>query len=102
MMKDSSQTEATKARITVLEIIGGVLGILMIAFGYYMATEMFGVFNPLTMAMMSPFIILFLTIVGAYLFFRSSVSLIFKSIKRAKMDVFLLRMWSAPHLSCTE
>ncbi|MBN6826688.1 ABC transporter permease [Staphylococcus caprae] len=84
MMKDSSQTEATKARITVLEIIGGVLGILMIAFGYYMATEMFGVFNPLTMAMMSPFIILFLTIVGAYLFFRSSVSLIFKSIKRAK------------------
>ena len=25
MMKDSSQTEATKARITVLEIIGGVL-----------------------------------------------------------------------------
>ncbi|PAK74341.1 bacitracin ABC transporter permease, partial [Lentilactobacillus parakefiri] len=84
MMKDSSQTEATKARITVLEIIGGVLGILMIAFGYYMATEMFGVFIPLTMAMMSPFIILFLTIVGAYLFFRSSVSLIFKSIKRAK------------------
>ncbi|MFL1624326.1 FtsX-like permease family protein [Staphylococcus capitis] len=84
MMKDSSQSEATKARITVLEIIGGILGILMIALGYYMATEMFGVFKQLTNALASPFIILFLTIVGAYLFFRSSVSLIFKTIKRSK------------------
>ncbi|WP_331245968.1 ABC transporter permease [Staphylococcus capitis] len=84
MMKDSSQSEATKARITVPEIIGGILGILMIALGYYMATEMFGVFKSLTMALVTPFIILFLTIVGAYLFFRSSVSLIFKTIKRSK------------------
>lgn len=84
MMKDSSQSEATKARITVPEIIGGILGILMIALGYYMATEMFGVFKQLSNALASPFIILFLTIVGAYLFFRSSVSLIFKTIKRSK------------------
>ena len=78
MMKDSSQSEATKARISVPEIIGGILGILMIALGYYMATEMFGVFKSLTIALVTPFIILFLTIVGAYLFFRSSVSLILK------------------------
>ena len=84
MMKDSSQSEATKARISVPEIIGGILGILMIALGYYMATEMFGVFKSLTIALVTPFIILFLTIVGAYLFFRSSVSLIFKTIKRSK------------------
>ncbi|MDM5689194.1 hypothetical protein P7584_15515, partial [Staphylococcus aureus] len=38
----------------------------------------------LTMAMTSPFIILFLTVVGAYLFFRSSVSLIFKTLKKSK------------------
>ena len=56
----------------------------MIALGYYMATEMFGVFKSLTIALVTPFIILFLTIVGAYLFFRSSVSLIFKTIKRSK------------------
>ena len=84
MMKDSSQSEATKACISVPEIIGGILGILMIALGYYMATEMFGVFKSLTIALVTPFIILFLTIVGAYLFFRSSVSLIFKTIKRSK------------------
>ncbi|MCU5746948.1 ABC transporter permease [Staphylococcus sp. SQ8-PEA] len=84
MMKDSSKTEATQSRITVKETIGGILGIIMIALGYYIATEMFGVFKPLTLSMLSPFIILFLTIVGAYLFFRSSVSFIFKTIRRAK------------------
>lgn len=78
MMKDSIKTDATTAKVTTAEVISGVLGIAMIALGYYMATEMFGTFKALTMAMTSPFIILFLTVVGAYLFFRSSVSLILK------------------------
>lgn len=84
MMKDSTKTEATKARITIPEVIGGILGIAMIAFGYYMAMGMFTTFKALTMAMATPFIVIFLTVVGAYLFFRSSVSLIFKTAKRAK------------------
>ena len=83
-MKDRRQTEATKVKITFLELISGLLGIGMIALGYYMATEMFGTFKQLTLSMTSPFIILFLTVVGAYLFFRSTVSLIFKSIKHFK------------------
>lgn len=84
MMKDSIKTDATTAKVTTAEVISGVLGIAMIALGYYMATEMFGTFKALTMAMTSPFIILFLTVVGAYLFFRSSVSLIFKTLKNQK------------------
>ena len=84
LMKDRRQTEATKVKITFLEVISGLLGIGMIALGYYMATEMFGTFKQLTLSMTSPFIILFLTVVGAYLFFRSTVSLIFKSIKHFK------------------
>ena len=84
MMKDSVKTDVTTAKVTVIEVISGVLGIAMIALGYYMATEMFGTFKALTMAMTSPFIILFLTVVGAYLFFRSSVSLIFKTLKNLK------------------
>lgn len=84
MMKDSIKTDVTTAKVTVIEVISGVLGIAMIALGYYMATEMFGTFKALTMAMTSPFIILFLTVVGAYLFFRSSVSLIFKTLKKSK------------------
>lgn len=68
MMKDNISSEATKARITIPETVAGLLGIIMIAFGYYISTEMFGQFKALTLTMLSPFVILFLTIVGAYLF----------------------------------
>ena len=102
MMKDSIKTDATTAKVTTAEVISGVLGIAMIALGYYMATEMFGTFKALTMAMTSPFIILFLTVVGAYLFFRSSVSLIFKTLKKSKMDAYLLPMLYSHRLLCTE
>ena len=68
--------------MTVIEVISGILGIAMIAFGYYMSTELFGKFAE--QLMYAPFAILFLTIIGAYLFFRSSVSLIFKTLKRSK------------------
>ena len=46
-------------RITTFEAIGGILGIIMIVFGYYMSTEMFGVFKALTTALITPFSILF-------------------------------------------
>ena len=49
MMKDSVKTDVTTAKVTVIEVISGVLGIAMIALGYYMATEMFGTFKALTM-----------------------------------------------------
>lgn len=84
MMKDSMKTEGVKAKVTILECIAGILGIVMIIFGYYMSTEMFGKFQELTMHLLTPFLILFLTVVGAYLFFRSSVSIIFKSLKKSK------------------
>lgn len=82
MMKDSSKSEATKNNISIIEVISGVLGIVMIIFGYYMSTEMFGKFSG--GMMLTPFVILFLTVVGAYLFFRSSVSVIFKTLKNTK------------------
>jgi len=84
LMKDNYTPEATQKRITTFEAIGGILGIIMIVFGYYMSTEMFGVFKALTTALITPFSILFLTIIGAFLFFRSSVSLIFKTLKHIK------------------
>ncbi|VDZ36682.1 ABC transporter permease [Staphylococcus aureus] len=39
MMKDSIKTDVTTAKVTTAEVISGVLGIAMIALGYYMATE---------------------------------------------------------------
>lgn len=82
LMNDSTKSEATQSKMTVIEVISGILGIAMIAFGYYMSTELFGKFAE--QLMYAPFAILFLTIIGAYLFFRSSVSLIFKTLKRSK------------------
>ncbi|MDW8569415.1 ABC transporter permease [Staphylococcus shinii] len=82
MMNDSTKSEISKNTISILEICSGILGVVMITFGYYMSTEMFSKF--LSSLMFTPFIILFLTVVGAYLFFRSSVSVIFKMVKNAK------------------
>ncbi|MGW8044138.1 FtsX-like permease family protein [Staphylococcus shinii] len=82
MMNDSTKSEVSKNTISILEICSGILGVVMITFGYYMSTEMFSKF--LSSLMFTPFIILFLTVVGAYLFFRSSVSVIFKMVKNAK------------------
>lgn len=82
MMNDSTKSEVSKNTISILEICSGILGVVMITFGYYMSTEMFSKF--LSSLMFTPFIILFLTVVGAYLLFRSSVSVIFKMVKNAK------------------
>lgn len=82
MMNDSTKSEVSKNTISIVEVCSGILGIVMIVIGYYMSTEMFGKFS--SNMMFTPFIILFLTVVGAYLFFRSSVSVIFKMIKNAK------------------
>ncbi|MDU9418454.1 ABC transporter permease [Staphylococcus lloydii] len=82
MMSDQSKSDVKNPKVTFIETISGVLGIVMILIGYYLSTEMFDKF--LGAAMILPFIILALTVVGAYLFFRSSVSLIFKTAKRMK------------------
>ena len=74
----------------------------MIALGYYMATEMFGTFKQLTLSMTSPFIILFLTVVGAYLFFRSTVSLILNQLNILNMAMSLLQMSYSPLQLCIE
>ena len=101
MMKDSMKTEAVKAKITMPECIAGILGLIMMMLGYYMSTEMFGKFQELTMALLTPFIILFLTVAGAYLF-SSSVSIIFKSLKNQNMVVSLSLMSSLHLRLCIE
>ena len=70
-------------------------GLIMMMLGYYMSTEMFGKFQELTMALLTPFIILFLTVAGAYLFFRSSVSIFFK---KNQNRVVSLSLMSSLHL----
>ncbi|HHU6750408.1 TPA: FtsX-like permease family protein [Staphylococcus pseudintermedius] len=81
LMYDVQQSEATQANMTKAEMIFGILGIAMIGLGYYLSTIMFKNVELISTSVLS---ILFLTVVGAYFFFRSSVSLIFKSLKRSK------------------
>ncbi|PCF73939.1 bacitracin ABC transporter permease [Staphylococcus delphini] len=81
LMYDVQQSEATQANMTKTEMIFGILGIAMIGLGYYLSTIML---KNVELILIFPLSILFLTVVGAYFFFRSSVSLIFKSLKRSK------------------
>ncbi|EOV2129671.1 FtsX-like permease family protein [Staphylococcus pseudintermedius] len=81
LMYDVQQSEATQANMTKAEMTFGILGIVMIGLGYYLSTIML---KNIELTLISAFLILFLTVVGAYFFFRSSVSLIFKSLKRSK------------------
>ncbi len=81
MMNDIKQTEAPQAHITKRDVMLGVLGILMIGVGYYLSVIMLKDVRLLIILVPT---ILFTTVLGAYLFFRSSVSLIFKTLKRSK------------------
>ncbi|EGQ3292657.1 ABC transporter permease [Staphylococcus pseudintermedius] len=81
LMYDVQQSEATQANMTKAEMTFGILGIAMIGLGYYLSTIML---KNIELTLISALLILFLTVVGAYFFFRSSVSLIFKSLKRSK------------------
>ena len=71
--------------LPILEFISGIIGITMIILGYYFSTEMFGKYSDAIMFLV--FAILFLTTVGAYLFFRSKnmiASLYFPNISVEK------------------
>ena len=80
LMSEGEKTEVNHASITRGDVIVGILGVVMITAGYYLSTILFKHINNLLM----PFLILFLTVLGAYFFFRGTVSLMFKSLKRSK------------------
>ncbi|ARJ51208.1 FtsX-like permease family protein [Staphylococcus lutrae] len=84
MMYDVQQSESTYPQMTKRDVIFGGLGIVMIGLGYYFSTLLIAKVANLVLFFMLVFSILFLTVVGAYFFFRSSVSLIFKTLKQVK------------------
>ncbi|WP_042460197.1 FtsX-like permease family protein [Neobacillus dielmonensis] len=80
-----SSTEERVKKLSVWEIIIGLTGILLIGFGYYISTKLFGgdflTMNELFLAMAS---ILGSVIIGTYLFYKGSVSFIFHLIRKKK------------------
>ena len=76
LMESEEYIDETGKHITFGEIILGILGIVFILAGYYLSTRFVELLDDIVL----PFIILFLTVIGAYFFFRSSVSLITVSV----------------------
>ncbi|MDM5340638.1 ABC transporter permease [Fictibacillus enclensis] len=80
-----SSTESKVKKISVLEIIIGILGLVLIIAGYYVSSKLFGGdFNneaKLYLAMIS---ILGSVILGTYLFYKGSVRFVFNLIRKKK------------------
>nr|WP_263314865.1 ABC transporter permease [Mammaliicoccus sp. Marseille-Q6498] len=86
LMNEHNATDTKIKKIKLYELVFGALGIVMIIAGYYLSSVMFeniatGGMTTLYLKMLT---ILFLTIVGAYLLFRCSISLIFNTIRKSK------------------
>lgn len=86
LMHEYNATDTKIKKIKLYELILGAIGILMIISGYYLSSVMFENLNNagMTTLYIRMLTILFLTIVGAYLIFRCSISLIFNTIRKYK------------------
>lgn len=86
LMNEHQATDTKIKKIKFYEILFGIAGILMIVYGYYISTIMFE--TSASYGMMTLYYkmlaTLFLTIVGAYLLFRCSISVIFNTLRKSK------------------
>ena len=80
-----SSTEEKVKKVSIFEMIYGIIGILMILLGYYISSKLFGgdftTMNELFLAML---FILASVIIGTYLFYKGSVRFIFYVIRKKK------------------
>jgi len=85
LFRVTSSTESKTKKISILEIIIGILGMIFIASGYYISAKLFdGSFtsmNALSIAMVS---ILALVIIGTYLFYKGSVRFLLNLMRKSK------------------
>ncbi|GKU76346.1 ABC transporter permease [Paenibacillus sp. L3-i20] len=85
LFKVTSVAEGRVKKMSILEMIMGILGLTLIAVGYYVSSKLFGgnfeSMVELTTAMIS---ILASVIIGTYLFYKGSVSFIFNMIRKKK------------------
>ncbi|WP_160724342.1 FtsX-like permease family protein [Bacillus sp. USDA818B3_A] len=80
-----SSTEEKIKKMSVLEIVMGILGLLAIISGYYISSKLFsGDFITMTELFLAMIYILGSVIIGTYLFYKGSVSFIFNMIRRKK------------------
>ncbi|MDA1476893.1 FtsX-like permease family protein [Bacillus changyiensis] len=85
LFKATSSTEDKVKRISILQMIVGLLGILLILAGYYISTELFsGKFKSINELFYAMSFILGSVIIGTYLFYKGSVSFVSNIIRKSK------------------
>ncbi|MGD6768007.1 FtsX-like permease family protein [Mammaliicoccus lentus] len=84
LMNEHHATDTKIKKIKLYELIFGAIGIIMIISGYYLSSVLFDNSKGMIDLYTRMLTILFLTIVGAYLLFRCSISLIFNTIRKYK------------------
>lgn len=85
LFRVTSSTENKVRKMPLFEIVLGLLGIALILFGYYVSTKLFGGgFKSAEELFLAMATILGSVILGTYLFYKGSVSLIFNAIRKSK------------------
>ncbi|WP_078408911.1 FtsX-like permease family protein [Priestia abyssalis] len=80
-----SSTEQKVKKMSLIEIIIGIIGIVFIVSGYYISSKLFdGDFRTMTELSIAMIFILASVIIGTYLFYKGSVSFIFHLIRKKK------------------
>jgi bacitracin transport system permease protein len=85
LFRVTSSTEGKMKKLSVVEILIGIAGIMFIALGYYISSKLFnGSFTTVPELLGAMISILAFVIIGTYLFYKGSVSFIFQMIRKKK------------------
>lgn len=80
-----STTQARVKKLSIMEIIIGLMGIALVLYGYSMSTKLFsGDMVNMNDLLINMILILASVIIGTYLFYKGSVSFIFNVIRKSK------------------
>lgn len=85
LFRTTSSTEQRVKKISVLEIIIGVFGIVLISSGYYISSKLFtGSYTSMFELLLAMIYILASVIIGTFLFYKGSVSFIANIVRKRK------------------
>lgn len=85
LFRVKSMTEGKVKKVSFLEMIIGIIGVILIALGYYISSKLFtGDFATVNELFTAMVVILASVIIGTYLFYKGSVRFIFNIIRKKK------------------
>ncbi|WP_449537738.1 ABC transporter permease [Ferdinandcohnia sp. Marseille-Q9671] len=83
LFNSTSTTEEKRRKVSVLEILIGILGLGLIVFGYYLSTQLFsGQFQTVEKMFLTMVTILGSVIIGTFFFYKGSIRFIFNLIRK--------------------